>query len=65
MYVYYLIRNYLFTVKTRIPLKRAYLFDVCSENKGCCGPTKSTVLFPICRIGPRSSLKLLKELEDD
>ena len=31
-----------------------------SENKGSCVPTRSTVLFAIWRIGPRSPLKLLK-----
>ena len=37
-------------VNLLIPLQRpSYLFGVCSENKGCCFPTKSTgVLFPIC-----------------
>ena len=32
-------------------LKRPYLFDVCSEKKGCCVPTKNTVLVHTCRIG--------------
>ena len=41
-----------------LPIKRPYPFGVCSENKGCCVSTKNTVLFPICRIGPRSPLKI-------
>ena len=43
-------------------LLNVHLFDLCSENKGCCAPTKNTVSY--CRIGPRSPLKLLKELEE-
>ena len=28
-----------------LPLNATYLFDVCSENKGCCVPTKNTVFL--------------------
>ena len=44
----------MFALINCLHLNAPYLFDVCSENKGCCAPTKNTVLFPISKIGPRS-----------